>query len=320
MVLSSTFLFLALHKGFLQKYDTSCCQKITFKMIIASPNIITLEFIFTQVSLKVDTILTNGTGELLLLDRLDKKIKIYVLKSILQEMKKLSINLIYYSSYKTPVQYKVDRFLQLILIRVYKRLRADLVISSNYFYDQYLDVKWLIKNFEMENGELLKLFLNYLVLKEVAMLGIYSRKKINLEKLLSSILENILLKFSDVILYTLVLNKVPNLIFKEFSNLELCSLKSQKNNFYWSSYLRSTFFKPKYIYTGTYILKIMNYHGFSHKLVYLPKLRAYEEKNVTSLQFVVLAYFELVDFIFPKINNLLNFLKLFMNKKLSVYP
>lgn len=276
-------------------------KKVSLKMIISSKKVIALEFIFTQVALKLYTNLTNVTGDIILLDRLENPIKIYVLRCILDEIKKLCINISYYNSKKTDVRYKIDRFLQLLLIRVHKRLHPDILFSNTYVYDQSLEIKWLVKNFEMENGELLKLVLNHVVSVKVLQRNLYSKKVIT-DKLVSSILEDILIKFSTIILYTLILNiRVPIPIFKELSDSQLCSLKSQKNNLYWNTYFRTTFFRPKYIYTSSYVLKVINYDGFCNKLVYLPILRIPEEKTLTNLQFVVLLYFEVIEFFSPKI-------------------
>lgn len=290
-------------------------------MVISSQNVIGLELIFTQVLLKINTNLTNVTGEILLLDRVENQIKVYILRSILEEVQKLSINLSYYNSRKTNVNYKVDRFLQLILIRVYKKLRREILISNTYFYDDYSELKWLLKNFEIENGELLKLMVNHFISLDGDMFQGYGRKKINTEKLLICIVENLILKFSNVILYILLLNsKVPIYLFKAVSEPEVYSLKVEKNNLYWTSYLSSTFLRPKYIYTSLYVLKVIGYEGLCNKLVYLPKLRAQEEKHLTTLQFTVILYFELVDFIFPKLSYFLKALKTFFIRKLSVYP
>lgn len=288
-------------------------EKVSLKMIISSKKVITLEFIFTQVALKLYTNLTNLTGDIILLDRLEDPIKIYVLRCILDEIKKLCINISYYNSKKTDVRYKIDRFLQLLLIRVHKRLYPDILLSNTYVYDQSLEIKWLFKNFEMENGELLKLVLHHVVSVRTLKRNFYSQRKVITDKLVSSILEDILIKFSTIVLYTLILNiRVPIPIFKELSNSQLCSLKSQKNNLYWNTYFRTTFFRPKYIYTSSYVLKVINYDGFCNKLVYLPILRIPEEKTLTNLQFIVLLYFEVMEFFSPKILHFFTLLKRFL--------
>lgn len=285
---------------------------------------VSLESLFIQVALKLYVNLTNTTGETLLLDRLESPIKIYILRSILEEIQKLCINISYYSSKKTNVKYKVDRFLQLIFIRITKKLNQDLFsLNNSQDFENHSEIKWLLKNFEIENGELVKLLLIQLTSMDPFEAGgpLGYKKKTNNEKLLISLLENITLKFSNVILYNLVLNfKISSSIFKQVSGFEVSSLKVQKNNLYWSSYLQSTFFRPKYIYTSLYVLKVINYDGFCHKLVHMPILRMHEEKNLTALQFIVLLYFEVLDFLFPKVLNSLNLLKTSFIKKLSVYP
>lgn len=283
-------------------------------MLISSKQLISIEFIFTQVALKLYTNLTNMTGDIILLDRLETPSKIYVLRCILEELKKLCINISYYNSKKTNVKYKIDRFLQLLLIRVQKRLQPDNVVSTSYFFDQSLEIRWLLKNFEMEHGELLKLVLNHFTSLRFLKQTPYSAENTITDKLISSILEDILIKFSTVVLYALILNinRVSIPIFKEVLDGQVYSLKSQKNNLYWNTYFRTTFFRPKYIYTSLYILKIITHDGFCNKLVYLPILRIPEEKTLTSLQFAVLLYFETLEFFSPKIIDFFVFLKKFV--------
>lgn len=290
-------------------------QKVLFKKIISPNNIIGLEFIFNQVALKLYTNLTNVTGDIILLDRLESPIKIYVLRMILDEIKTLFINVTYYSLKEMGVKYKMDRVLQLLLIRVHKRLYSDISFSSTYFYDQSSEIKWLVKNFEMENGELLKLILDHFVTSVNGLQkNLYFRKKIITDRLAISILEDILIKFSTIILYSLILNlrvSTSILIFNKLSNSQLCSLKLQKNNLYWNTYFRTTFFRPKYIYTSLYVVKVINYDGFCNKLVYLPILRISEERTLTNLQFIVLLYFEVIEFFSPKIMHFFTVFKRF---------
>ncbi len=279
-----------------------------------------LEFIFTQVGLKLYTNLTNATGEIILLDRLENASKIYILRVILEELKKLCINITYYNSKQTPIKYKIDRFVQLLLIRVHKKLDPDLLLLSPCLYEQSLEIKWLIKNFEMENGELLKLILNHFASIKSPHHNSYSGTNFITDKLISSILEDLVIKFSTIVLYTFILNfnKVSIPIFKEVSGDQLWSLKSEKNNLYWTTYFRTTFFRPKYIYTSLYSLKVINHDGLCNKLVYLPILRISEEKSLTTIQFIVLLYFEILEFVSPKMMYFFTFLKKIFTIKLNL--
>ena len=51
-----------------------------------------IELIFSQVSLKLHLNLINITGEFLSFDQLKKEVKIYLLTSVLEEIKKFLIN------------------------------------------------------------------------------------------------------------------------------------------------------------------------------------------------------------------------------------
>jgi hypothetical protein len=94
---------------------------------------------------------------------------------------------------------------------------------------------------------------------------------------------------------------VKQLVYRGFFYPNVDFLKIQKNNFYWQAYLVSTFLKPKYIYYNLYSLKVLNKYGIVNKLVYLPSLNRKERYQFSSIQLSVLFYFELIDFMYPKL-------------------
>ena len=259
-----------------------------------------LEMIFSQVSLKLHVNLANITGSSLLSDCLKKEIKIYLLTCVLEEMKRLCINLMYYKACNKHFEYKVDKVLQLIILSVQKKVKQELYfLNTNINYGSS-ESKWLLKNLETEDGELLKLVFKRLVLDVTPISA--TDKDIQAVKLITSIIETLVLKLTEILTYLLLIELSSNrAIVEDSTNIDILSINSQKNNLYWQSYIKANFLKPKYIYTGVYSLKILTSRGLCNKLVYLPKLRLKEKKYLSTLQFTVLMYLESLDFIYPKI-------------------
>jgi hypothetical protein len=159
------------------------------------------------------------------------------------------------------------------------------------------EVKWLLKNLETEDGELIKWVFEKILL-DFTELGF---KEANSDKLLVSILESVVLKITNILTYLLLLELRSNRsILEDNTNVDIVCINSQKNNLYWQSYLKSTFFKPKCVYSGVYTVHIFTLHGVCSKLVYLPILRLKEKKYLSKLQFTVLMYLEVLDFVYPK--------------------
>nr|BDA99110.1 hypothetical protein [Hemiselmis andersenii] len=268
---------------------------------------ITLEKVFSQVSLKLHVNLANVTGSSLLSDCIKKEIKRYLIGCVLEEMKIVCINLIYYKVCNSNFEYKVDKILQLIIISVQKKVKEEFqFLNTNINYSSS-EAKWLLKNLESEDGELLKLVLKRLVLDLTLISKRNNHENLQTTKLMISIIETLVIKLTEILTYLLLIELSSNqAIVEDDTNIDILSINSQKNNLYWQSYIKANFLKPKYIYSGVYSLKILTKRGVCNKLVYLPKLRLKEKKYLSTLQFTVLMYLESLDFIFPKIKLIFN--------------
>jgi len=259
-----------------------------------------LEMIFSQVALKLHVNLANVTGSSLLSDCIRREVKLYLTSCVLQELKLICINLIYYRSYDKQFDYKVDKVLQLLLISVQKKVIQDFkFLNTNINYSSS-EAKWLLKNLEAEDGELLKLFLKSVVSDFI--ITSKTKKSFQTNRLLTSIIETLVIKVTEILIYLLLIELSSNrTIVESNTNIDLVSINAQKNNLYWQSYIKANFLKPKYIHSGVYSVKICTRKGVCNKLVYLPKLRLKEKKYLSTLQFVVLMYLDSLDFIYPKI-------------------
>jgi hypothetical protein len=95
--------------------------------------------------------------------------------------------------------------------------------------------------------------------------------------------------------------EVKKLFYEQFFNSNLDILRTQKNNLYWQAYITSTFLRPKYIYYNLYNIKTLDKYGISIKVIYLPNLIRREKYKFSNIQSVILVYFELIDFFYPKV-------------------
>src|SRR6056300_49401 len=256
------------------------------------------DLIFTQISLKLQLNIINATGSPMLSDCLKKNVKLYLLQEVLTEIKTILINLIYYTDKAEGLNYKVDRVLQLVLIFVQKKMIHQLkFVESNLNYSSS-EAKWLLKNLETEDGELIKWVFEQLFV------SIIDNHTLDLKQqmLIISILETLILKLTDILTYLLLIElKSNSRIVENTFDVDTLFINAQKNNLYWNSYIKTNFLKPKSIYSSIYNLKIFTGNRFCNMLVYFPMLKLKEKKYLSTLQFIVLIYLESIDFLYPKI-------------------
>ena len=265
-----------------------------------------LDLVFTQVSLKVHRNLRNATTEALLLDYINVDFKVYLLTLILDEVKKVLLNLKYYSYIKVGVKYKLDRLLQLTILKVRIKLNQAPLFSTKKFGYNYSEIHWLLTHLENEDKELISLLIAtdlWIQKKEVSSeLGDFP------PLLMMAILENFVLKLADIVVYLLLIQPEFQevIINNEYINY-LASINNQRNNIYWRAYIKELFLKPKYIYSQVYNLKVINSNGICNKIIYLPKYQLKEKKNLSKVQFSILLYIELIEFIYPKLERVVTF-------------
>ena len=259
-----------------------------------------IESIFITIYLKVSLNVVNISEESLSFDSFKKEIKIYILNCVLDEMKSFIITDVYYKSQNLNCASEPDKFFELILLRVKKVIQKECRFPQNeeIFSSEY---DWVVNYLETEDGELLDLAL-YMVHLHLYHKSFPTIIGFDRFKLTIALLENLIIKLSNVFVYITLLNfDVKYLLYQGVSFANKDFLKLQKNNFYWQAYITSTFLKPKYIYYNLYLLKILSKYGICTKVMYLPTSDRKEKYRFSNIQFAVLCYFELIDFIYPKI-------------------
>jgi hypothetical protein len=260
----------------------------------------TIDIIFTKVYLKLHLNVVNRTTDSLSFDRLKKEVKIYLLICVLDEIRHFLINELFYRARKVNSGFKADKFFELILVKVKKNLEKKF-----FFFNQMKiitsEVNWVIKYLEIEEGELFNIMLCNIYFQQYSDI-IYSTSHIDKLKLVTSILENLVLKITNILIYMLFLDiEAKKLFYEQFFNSNLDILRIQKNNLYWQAYITSTFLRPKYIYYNLYNLKTLDKHGIVIKVIYLPNLVRREKYKFSNIQSIILVYFELIDFFYPRI-------------------
>ena len=259
-----------------------------------------IESIFTTIHLKVSLNVVNISEESLSFDSFKKEIKIYILNSVLDEMKSFIISDVYYKSHNSNFNFEPDKFFELILLRVKKSIQKEFGLLQNTEIAS-LECDWVVNYLETEDGELLDLalYLIHLNLGDQSLPTITGFDRI---KLITALLENLIIKLSNVFVYITLLHfEVKQMLYEGGGFVNRDFLKLKKNNFYWQAYVTSTFLKPKYIYYNLYLLKILSKYGICTKVMYMPNSDRKEKYRFSKIQFAVLCYFELIDFIHPKI-------------------
>ncbi len=259
-----------------------------------------VDIIFTKVSLKIHMKLINITGEVFSFDHLKKEAKIYLLSSVLNEIKKFIISNFYYKLKNPNHLFNPDKVFELLLLKIKKTLDKEFCFLHGPQISN-ADFSWIIRYLEKEEGELFNL-----IIEMISLIG-HSRQILNINgfdrfKLISALLENLVIKLSNVFIYIMFLNfDIKRLVSRGLFYSDIDFLKIKKNNFYWYLYLNSAFLKPKYIYYNLYNIKILNKYGISSRLIYFPNLNRKKIYKFSTIQVIVLFYFELIDFIYPKI-------------------
>jgi hypothetical protein len=258
-----------------------------------------LDSIFTRIYLKLNVNLVNVSGEYLSFDQFKKEVKIYVLNSVLNELKSFLLTDVYYRSKNLYSKFESYIFFELILLRVKKVLQNEISFLLQ-IESSSSEFNWLLKYLENEEGELVNLVL-YLITVRLFSENSDFVNGFDCIKLVTAILENLIVKISNVFLYLIFFNSnIHDLTYLDRFCLTVDFLKTKKNNFYWQAYLASTFLKPKYIYYNLYNLKVLNKHGISTKVIYISKLKRKLQYKLSNIQLAVLFYFEFIDFIYPK--------------------
>lgn len=261
-----------------------------------------IELIFSQITLKIHLNLINISGEFLSFDQLKKEVKIYLLNSVLEEIKKFLINELYYKSTNANLSFKANKFFELILLRVKKRIEKEFGFLQGGNISA-AELNWVVKYLETEDGELFYLIIYLFSLTDSDKL--FCINGFDKFKLIISLIESLTIKLSSIFIYVIFLKfNLKQLVYRGFFYPNVDFLKIQKNNFYWQVYLISTFVKPKYIYYNLYTLRILNKYGIMNKLIYIPSLNRKRDYRFSIIQLFVLFYFELIDFIYPKLSHI----------------
>lgn len=259
-----------------------------------------IESIFTTIHLKVSLNVVNISEESLFFDSFKKEIKIYILNSVLDEMKSSIISNVYYKPHNSNSNSEPDKFFELILLRVKKSIQKEFSFLQNPEIT-YLERDWVVNYLEIEDGELLELVL-YMINLNICNESLPIITGFDRTKLITALLENLIIKLSNVFVYITLLHfEVKQVLYGGVFFVNRDFLKLQKNNFYWQAYVTSSFLKPKYIYYNLYPLKVLSKYGICTKVMYMPNSDRKEKYRFSNIQFAVLCYFELIDFIYPKI-------------------
>lgn len=183
-------------------------------------SMIHFELIFTKISLKLHFNLVNSTDSSLLSDFIQNDVKVYLLSSVLEEIKNVSINILFYKSKDQSFSYKLDKLLYLMLVNLKKKITSKYSLLKIKYASA--EAKWLLKNLELEDGELIKWAFEELLVKCTNIKCI----DISSDRLLISIVESFMLKITDILSYLLIL-ELTSTVTTENTHIDMLCITYQ---------------------------------------------------------------------------------------------
>lgn len=221
-----------------------------------------LHLIFAKISIKCHLKLSNITKTPMALDLLREEIKCVILNTVLKELRTFMVTLV--QSYNLPLsKEKLDIALLLLLYGSRQKVASKLRLPEfKYFKLNSYKSKWLTKKIEIEEYPLL-ICLSKEILKQD---GNFQTNLLNI------LIENLIIKISDIVAYELVLNastskKLAKLYCTDpfLFKVKVANLDTYK---YYQSYLNSTFLNVKTYYNQTYSVTVMTKKGLVSKNLY----------------------------------------------------
>lgn len=203
----------------------------------------------------------NTTSESMGLDLLREEIQILIFITISVELK-LIINYIQsYSTKKVDKDLFVDAIIKFLLVRSKRKILSRLGLNT--YGTLEISNQWIIKKIQIEEYSSVLNLLD----------SMYSTRNTNSYNLTASLIENLVIKLSDFMVYEVFSNKnILKFIFLKWYTVDYLlfsySLANLKTYLYWKSYVEVTYSNIKRFSTDTYPLLICTKNGIESKRLY----------------------------------------------------
>lgn len=209
-----------------------------------------IDSIFIKMSLKMQTKTVLYPQDLNILNDLKTEIRIYLMEVVLTQFIFLFYKVID-SKDENSSNIIWSKFLTLLVFSSRDRVLPD----ADESYIDMTTFSWFIRILEIDQARNLTLFLS------LYKMNLEKKTEVLSKKLLFYILETLLLKTTEILVYTLLLEKTPNSALNSYFLKKSLSFETKlatiKDFLYLKTYYNILFYESKYIHYGIYSLIFM---------------------------------------------------------------
>jgi len=217
-----------------------------------------LDSLFNKIVIKTSLNITNRTGYPLALGLVREEVQKIICVSVLVELRIVFHSLAKSYSKNIDIKFLVDIIFKILLISCKQKIVSKLSLrKDNRFVKLNFFNSWLLKDLELRDYYLFLVILNWLV--------VYPTKK-NSMNLVESLIENFIIKFSDIMIYELFYeSSLPKVFFVEYTVDFLVfvnSFEESKFNLYFRRVIERIYFLLIKKYNFDHSILICGKNGF----------------------------------------------------------
>lgn len=224
-----------------------------------------LSFIFSKVSLKFHRVNFKYSTDLEILNCLRSEVRVYVLEIVLTQFEILFQRCTKYHSTPNSNKFLLRKFFMIWIFSIRNKILQGTGIKITSLQD-VRNFLWLVKKLELEQNRNLKLFV-YIYNMNAEEEHLSKHKK-----LLSYILETLILKTSNILIHMIFFEKMEDQIFLNHVLKDPWVVKKQfdciTNQLYINTYFNLLFHQSKYIYYDIYPLMFIRSSNVVKKFFY----------------------------------------------------
>jgi hypothetical protein len=225
-----------------------------------------LNILYYKIFLKFYSNMKNKTSESMSVDLLREEIKVITAIIIFAELKLILSNSYYYSK-KINANLLVDTIIKFLVVSSKRKILFRL--GLNKYTSIESSNQWIIKKIQIEEYSSILNLLNLIHTLE--------SNPNNSLSLASSLVENLVIKLSNFMVYEIFSNKnISQVILLKWYTIDYLlfsyNVTNLKTYLYWKSYIEITYSNIKKFSTDTYPLLICTKNGIEAKRLYNRKL------------------------------------------------
>jgi hypothetical protein len=253
-----------------------------------------LDSLFNKIILKLCTSTKNITNHPMPLEFLREEIQLSICISTALELKIIFNRLVQFSFQAEDYNILIDYVIRLLVLSSKQRLAIKLgLIKKNTFKKLSSTSIWLIKYLEFEEYASFVTIVKWIQ---------SSKRDKNTLKSMSCLIENLIIKMSNVIVYELFSNRKISRVFLYYYVVDFAmfndSLINLKFYFYWRNSIGNVYLNIRKLYTCTYFIFICTKDGFLLKKIYSQEL--IQQGMISKIYNPVIDFLKFLDYLFYK--------------------